>query len=284
MNELFSALHNEQIKLLHEIDRLCNANGIQYYLIAGSTLGAVRHKGIIPWDHDVDIGVIRDDYDRLTSDEISRLVSHGFYLSTYKNNRNHVPPHAVLLLKNTRLQYNSEIHSKFERPIQLDIFPLDYVPQRERLRRKQKKAIKRLMRIYHTKTSYDIFRNLKGRNALYASIRHMLLLASKTISLQSILKRIDEEIRRYKNCGSSIVCSMVSRYGYDKHSMPLEYYGIPKKMWFEDGYYGVPEKTHEYLTRLYGDYMVYPSKERIASLESGILYVKFSDGKVYDRR
>ena len=58
-------VHALQLHLLSEVDRLCRAHGIHYYLLFGTLLGAVRHAGFIPWDDDVDIGVKRDDYDRL---------------------------------------------------------------------------------------------------------------------------------------------------------------------------------------------------------------------------
>ena len=58
-------LRKIQMNILDELKRICNENGLTYYLGSGSLLGAVRHKGYIPWDDDIDIWMVREDYDKL---------------------------------------------------------------------------------------------------------------------------------------------------------------------------------------------------------------------------
>ena len=60
----FKRLQEAQIEIMDEVHRLCEENGIEYYLIAGSALGAVRHGGFIPWDFDIDVGMRRAEYER----------------------------------------------------------------------------------------------------------------------------------------------------------------------------------------------------------------------------
>jgi lipopolysaccharide cholinephosphotransferase len=64
VGEMPSDLEETMLDMLLEVDRICQANGIPYFLIGGTLLGAVRHGGFIPWDDDVDIAMNRDDYER----------------------------------------------------------------------------------------------------------------------------------------------------------------------------------------------------------------------------
>ena len=120
MNELQSKL----VDMLQYFHNLCVENQIRYYIVEGSFLGAVRHKGFIPWDDDIDLGVPREDYDRLIS--IMKNRGQGRYvLESPSENKDFVYSFSKLYDTQTTLIPISRYH--IQRGIYLDIFPLDGV-------------------------------------------------------------------------------------------------------------------------------------------------------------
>ncbi len=81
-NELKS-LQAIELDILKQIDSLCNEHGLKYFLVGGSLLGAARHKGFIPWDDDIDIGMLREDYDKFIS-IAEKELSDPYKVNTYK--------------------------------------------------------------------------------------------------------------------------------------------------------------------------------------------------------
>ena len=119
MNELLNIreIHNLELEMLLEMDRICKTHNLNYYLAYGTLLGAVRHKGFIPWDTDIDIIVDIDSYQRFC-DILQRELSTKYCLSSTKTNKNYDSLKARIHLKN----YDHRI-------IYIDIFPMVGVPR-----------------------------------------------------------------------------------------------------------------------------------------------------------
>ena len=110
--------------ILLEVKRICNLYNIPYFLIGGTLLGAVRHKGFIPWDDDIDIGMLREDYQKFIS-ICSHELKPTFILQTKENDANYPNPWSkIRLLGTTRLEegYNYESSSSNIYGIDIDIF------------------------------------------------------------------------------------------------------------------------------------------------------------------
>ncbi len=120
-------LHKVLLSAMKDVDKICRENGIKYFLHAGTLLGAVNHKGFIPWDDDVDISMLRQDYEKflkIVQDEYSKIYFVQTYLTdeNYKNNR------AVLRVLGTRVNHFHEDENDLHNEVAIDIVPLDAVP------------------------------------------------------------------------------------------------------------------------------------------------------------
>ena len=109
-----------QLDVLSEVDRICNKYNLSYYAASGTMLGALRHKGYIPWDDDIDIAMKREDYDKFIKIAQSELPS-NYYLHSIYTNAEHDCFHAAIM-------NGKDLRHGFPYVAGIDIFVLDYVP------------------------------------------------------------------------------------------------------------------------------------------------------------
>lgn len=117
-----------ELELLTEVDRICRMYDIHYNIIAGTLLGAVRHKGFIPWDDDADVAMIRSEYDRFVNACHTELDQERFYFQDMDVETGYRWGYGKLRRKNTLFLREFQEHMPYEQGIFIDIFPLDGVP------------------------------------------------------------------------------------------------------------------------------------------------------------
>ena len=117
-----------QTEMLAEVDRICRLHNINYAMIGGTMLGAIRHKGYIPWDDDADIGLLRDEYERFRKVCETELDHDRFYFQDMRATPGYRWGYGKIRRKDTYFLREGQAHMPYESGIFIDIFPFDNVP------------------------------------------------------------------------------------------------------------------------------------------------------------
>ena len=128
-------MHKIQLNMLIEFDKICRRNNIKYILDAGTLLGAVRHKGFIPWDDDIDVRMLRDDYEKFCVVANKELPETMFF-QNYKNDKGYPWMYSKIRMKGTKAVRIGQDRLNMEEGIYMDIFPCDGVPDDNKKKKK----------------------------------------------------------------------------------------------------------------------------------------------------
>ena len=247
-----------QLNLMKKVDDFCSRHGIEYYLIGGSCLGAVRHNGFIPWDDDIDIAMLREHYDKFVTLFQKEFSEQKYFLQNYDTDKEFSPALSRICIRGTLVDIKSERHLRTCKNAYIDIFPLDHVPDTIEEREKHRKKLYAIDRLIGLK-QYHLYRFTKLEITLKKTVSWLLSL----MPLKYLQRLRVATMTKYKDISTENVCSTVSKYGYIKQIMKKSIYGKPVRMLFEGAYLNVPEKTDMYLTLLFGsDYMELPPESK----------------------
>lgn len=250
-------LHELELTAAIDFAAFCNENGIRYYLIAGCAIGSVRHGGFIPWDEDMDFAMMRSDYEKFLS-LCDEKLDKKYFIQNHRTDKNCMVALSRFCIRNTYVETKSTQHIDFCKNIYFDIFPLDNVPNDERLRLRQKKKLLRINKLILRKIGYRLETRSKWKQAIHNFVAYALT----PISFDRVIGYKEKIMTMYNQQNTKCVCSMASKYAYEKQTMPKEFYGNPTPIVFENTTFNAPEKLNEYLTQLYGDYMTLPPMEK----------------------
>ena len=248
-----------QIEILDSVVKFCDENDIHYFLNGGTLLGAVRHKGYIPWDDDIDLGMLRPDYDKFI--ELFNNSSSRYKIHCIENDPEYIYNSARVFDERTEL-YEPDRKTGSRTAVSIDIFVMDNAPDDDA-------ALKRMF------TRQFIFRNLNlgrvlpvfmppnGRNIfkrlltyavrIFMNMIPVFIIPKNYIAVKAIenaKKYVSEHTRRVGDFSGGHFIAI------DREQLAGFTYGE-----FEGKQYKIPIGYDEWLTKLYGDYMKLPPKK-----------------------
>lgn len=251
-------LHKALLIIADEIDRICRENNIKYSLIGGSMLGAIRHKGFIPWDDDMDIGMLRQDYNKFLEVCKTQLNS-AFDLQTNTNDPNYVYGFAKILLRDTYLLQFGHEKTKNRKGIFVDIFPFDNIPDESAARKKHRKKNYLYIKMLDRKFTH---KSLKGMPFKKKAAFRMIDVMNIFSKQQNLIRKMNLNMLKYDQAPTEYVSNMSGYYGYDRETIPTRLFDETITVPFEDRNYFIMKEYDTFLTLYYKDYMKPPPVEQ----------------------
>lgn len=269
--EMLRKLQMVELELLIEVDRICRKLDIKYVIEGGTLLGAVRNKGFIPWDDDVDVRFLRADYDRFCEVCNTELDTERFFLQTYDTDPGYRWGYGKLLKNNTVFLRTGQDMLHMKRGIMIDLFPCDNLPEKT-----IEKNIYNLISFFTRKLSYSPV----GANSEKNIIKRIGYKILKGLPKEYVNKQFDYLAYKKKNeCTSKV---RINGWGPKQESIGYDRKWMEERveLEFEGHYFFAPKDYHGFLTYMFGeDYMTPPPKnEQIPGM--GVTYIDFGDGTV----
>lgn len=237
------------LEILHEVDTICKKNQITYFLEAGSALGAKRYNGFIPCDDDIDIALLREDYEKFIECAKKELPD-GFFIQKMKPDSQYPYPYAQVVMDHTCFVRYDFKDLKMHLGIHIDVAPMDNVPSDKDLQARQFEKVRKITKLIRTKLLPQHFNGKNPFKRLIVNSSYYLL---KFIPLRLLMWIQWKEMTRYDKMDTEYVGDLCTHYKklpvFEKDKL------IPvSKCKFEDLEYPVPGDIEYYLGIMYDDY------------------------------
>lgn len=251
--------------LIDKVDEICRKLDIGYFICGGSMLGFMRNGGFIPWDDDIDVAMLRKDYDRFIR-EAQPYLDDRFFLQTRQTDPDIPYLFSKLRLNNT--EYITEYNERrpFHKGICLDIFPFDFIPNDPKEQEKFKNEVLKLSRAHNRIVNNQMPepidpvepRNLKEHYyRAYGKLKRFYFFSqSLKKSQQAYLEKATSLNDKAEELGLTTVASFVPSYTYIKLEDLLPYQDV----YFDGHLVKIPHRPDVFLTMQYGDYLQLPPK------------------------
>ena len=243
-----------QIEILDCFDSFCKKNNLKYWLDYGTLLGAIRHKGFIPWDDDVDIAMLREDYEKAAK-VFNSQTDGRFIFQTPSNDKETCYPFGKLIDTSTILyEYGS---SGILTGAYIDVFVYDNAPDDENVVKgifKKRDFLGRIRRL-----QLPMRKEVSGLKRIAYRIAATLL---KPVSRGIINRELDYNARKFERIDTNKVSSFVDPYDSTYFCVDKAIFQDLIEVEFEGKLYPAPRQYNYWLSVLYGDYMQLPPVEK----------------------
>ena len=282
--ELLRAVQLCNLKNLKKLDEICRRHNIRYWIAYGSLIGTIRHQGFVPWDDDIDVEMLREDYLKLCEVPAEEWGDETLFCSAYSEDERHDKVFGRVYQKNTKVQSYVDVEQWRSRKtgkswftsVMLDIFIVEHIPDSEEEFRKiynrltKKKAYYKRFKLFHIPGNSL---SQKIKSALIEIWRKSKSYGGKE-SWQNLIDECRDIIAK-SNAGKryGLYCTNDNNIYEEEDIFPLI------DMPYEDMMVPVPNNYHKMLTDMYGDYMQFPPENERYHLD--FIYCDLGNNNVY---
>lgn len=271
--ENFERLKSIELSMLKEFIAICDKHKLRYFIVGGTLLGAIRHKGFIPWDDDIDVGMPRKDYNEFIKVAQNEL-SDGLFLQNGKTDTNFPLNFTKIRNSNTTFIESTMKNIDMNHGVYIDIFPLDGY---------KKSIFRKVMRkIYNGKIG--MVYGDKPKQTIKRKIKNLLINIFNK-DYRTARDKLDLLYSKYDFDKRETVVNYCGSYG-DREIVPRSIFEEDVKLSFEGLTVNAPKDYSKYLTLIYGNYMELPPiEERVVRHTTEIIdldkpYVYYKNGRV----
>lgn len=246
-----------ELDIFRQFISVCQKLNLNYYAIGGTLLGSVRHKGFIPWDDDIDVAMLRKDYE-IFLQKAQEFLPSPYFLQTHQTDPEYPLNFAKLRNSNTTFIESSVANRKINHGVYIDIFPLDFYPD-SRFKQILFDIRWKLLH-FRMRNEFIIPKEYKA-SATKKALQSVLMSIAKIIypSTEKAIEKRDKLMKKYNN--TSFLANFCGAWG-KREIVPGQWYGKGKILSFENLSVQVPEQAEKWLTQVYGDYLKLPPKEK----------------------
>ena len=265
---ILGELHEIELGALKAFVKLCNAYELRYYAIGGTLLGAVRHKGFIPWDDDVDVAMPRKDYDRLIelvkSGEAQEVLGEDYRIGSWQTDKEFKSYFAKLYATKVEIEEQLLEETTVRKGYLIDIIPLDGTPDDEFARKVyygKAMGLRFLCGTANVNTGIRTSRS-KWEQTVLRVVRALRLY--RLIDVRKVYQRMDRLFMAQDAEHADYAGTLTGAYK-TREIVPREYFGESYDeytLWeFEGMLLRGPKRCEEYLSHIFGDYRKLPAPE-----------------------
>lgn len=258
-NSKLRSLQLRELEIMRIFSEVCDRHHLRYYIVGGTMLGAVRHKGFIPWDDDMDVAMPRPDYEKFLT-LVRPELPEGYDFLNYKQNPEYKRYFSRIVDKRIRVVNASNTHTIVENAW-LDIFPLDGMPKGTLRMRLHFWRMTFWRLLYHASCFDELVNLNRPGRPLYQ--RLIIRFLAKThfgakLDTKALMLRLERGLTKYPYDASSHMVSFFGAY-MTREIVDKRLLGAGKKYPFETLTLNGPEQYDAFLTHFYGDYMTPPA-------------------------
>lgn len=237
-----------QIDILKKVADFCDNNDITYFLAFGTLIGAIRHKGYIPWDDDIDIAIPRPDYDKFIS--LFNKDNSQIQVISMENNMHYGFSFAKVHDTRTIINETQYIQDNFG--VYIDIFPIDGIKSK-----KQILILRKINKLLHTKKANFTQRKLSKK--IINAFGKIVLLPFSTHFILNVIDRISRQCPYGSTPKAGCICDSVVG---ERAIVDTNLFHGSKIQEFEGHLFKIPIGYDKWLRSIYGDYMQLPPEEK----------------------